>query len=56
LTHNLYGAKIDNDYDAKILNSLVENLFNVRAFDATYSLFNSNDPNIKEIKMPEVNR
>jgi dynein heavy chain 1 len=39
LTHNLYGAKIDNDYDWKILCSLVDNLFTPKAFDPKYPLF-----------------
>lgn len=56
LTHNLYGAKIDNDYDAKILESLVDNLFTPKAFDHNYSLFCSFDKGVPELKMPEAIR
>lgn len=33
LTQNLYGGKIDNDYDGMILNSLVEHIFTPRSFE-----------------------
>jgi dynein heavy chain 1 len=33
LTQNIYGAKIDNEYDSKILVSLIEQYFNPRSFD-----------------------
>lgn len=56
LTHNLYGAKIDNDYDGKILKSLVDNLFTPKAFDPNYSLFTSFDKDVPELKMPEAIR
>lgn len=41
LTQNLYGGKIDNEYDHKILASLVERYFTPKSFDPTYSLFES---------------
>ena len=33
LTQNIYGGKIDNDYDGLILNSLVDHLFTPLSFD-----------------------
>lgn len=39
LTENIYGGKIDNEYDRKILDSLVEYLFNLKAFDSNYPMF-----------------
>ncbi len=39
LIENLYGGKIDNEYDSKILISLVEKFFRPESFDSTYPLF-----------------
>jgi dynein heavy chain 1, cytosolic len=39
LIENLYGGKVDNDYDSKILISLVEMFFTPESFDANYPLF-----------------
>lgn len=36
LTQNLYGGKIDNDYDLKVLKSLVDHLFSVKSFDTDH--------------------
>ena len=46
LCHNLYGGKIDNEYDNKILESLVEHLFNVKAFDKNYDMFSTSERNV----------
>lgn len=39
LSSSLYGGKIDNDFDHKILQSFVGRLFNEQAFDLQYPLF-----------------
>jgi len=44
LIENLYGGKIDNEYDSKILISLVEMFFNSKAFDSNYPLYKTEDP------------
>jgi len=36
LVQNLYGGKIDNIYDSKILISLVENIFSPESFNPNY--------------------
>ena len=41
LSQNLYGGKVDNEYDGKILVSLVEQFFTPQSFDPTYPLFSS---------------
>ncbi|EAR94592.2 dynein heavy chain, cytoplasmic protein (macronuclear) [Tetrahymena thermophila SB210] len=56
LCQNLYGGKIDNEYDGKILESLVEHLFNPNAFNANYDMFSTSEKNIQLIKMPEAIR
>jgi dynein heavy chain 1 len=43
LTQSLYGGKVDNDYDSKILQSFVEHLFNEKAYDLQYPLFIGED-------------
>lgn len=52
----MYGGKIDNEYDGKILESLVEHLFNPNAFNANYDMFTTSEKNIQPIKMPEAIR
>lgn len=44
LIENLYGGKVDNDYDSKILISLVEMFFTPESFDASYPLYRTEDP------------
>lgn len=46
LTHTLYGAKIDNDYDGMILSSLVDNLFSAKSYDVNHTLFTSYDKGV----------
>ena len=40
LSETIYGGKIDNEYDQKILNSLTEQLFTPRGFESSFALFN----------------
>ncbi|CAD8134930.1 unnamed protein product [Paramecium octaurelia] len=39
LTQNLYGGKVDNEYDQKILQSLVEQFFTEQSFNHNHPLF-----------------
>ena len=53
LTQNLYGGKIDNEYDNKILVSLIERFFTPKCFESSYPLFEV--ANSKEtLYMPEA--
>ena len=42
---SMYGGKIDNDYDMKILESLVNLYFNEKTFEDNYPLFKSSNEN-----------
>jgi len=41
LSESMYGGKIDNEYDLKILKSMVDQYFNVNTFNLNYPLFKS---------------
>lgn len=41
LTQNLYGGKVDNNYDLKVLVSLVEEFFTKASFDTGFKLYRS---------------
>lgn len=53
LIENLYGGKVDNQYDSKILVSLVEMFFTSNSFDSSYPLYRSDDPTDKPFTMPD---
>ena len=44
ICQTLYGGKIDNDFDAKILSSLAEQFFTSKCFDQQFPLFYSSNP------------
>ena len=46
---SMYGGKIDNEYDMKILESLVNLYFNENTFNENYPLFKSSNENISNI-------
>ena len=48
LSQCIYGGKIDNDFDQRLLVSFLEKLFNAKCFDADYLLVQG-----KNIHMPE---
>lgn len=52
LINNIYGGKIDNEYDALILKSLVEQYFSVKSFDINSSMV----PELTDegLKIPEA--
>lgn len=54
LINNIYGGKIDNDYDHKILKSLVEQYFSPDSFDYTKSMVpDETDP---ALRVPEATK
>ena len=54
LINNIYGGKIDNDYDSKILKSLVEQYFDVDSFDDTKPMIPELSSEDK-LKVPKAN-
>ena len=44
LKQSLYGGKIDNIYDQKILDSLINHFFTPKSFDKNFQMF-KNDVN-----------
>lgn len=53
LINNIYGGKIDNDYDTLILKSLVEQYFSAESFDINKSMVPEMS-DIKELGVPEA--
>ena len=45
----MYGGKIDNEYDMKILESLVNLYFNEKTFNDNYPLFKTSNENTTNI-------
>lgn len=45
ICQSLYGGKIDNDFDAKILSSLAEQFFTPKSFDHGFPLYDAIDRN-----------
>ena len=51
---SMYGGKIDNDYDMKILESLVNLYFNEKTYDYNYPLFKTSSENQDNVlKVPD---
>ena len=54
LINNIYGGKIDNDYDSKILKSLVDQFFSPDSFNSENSMVPElNDP---ELRVPQASK
>lgn len=53
LIQNLYGGKIDNEYDSKVLVSLVDKFFTPLSFDSNTPLYNTDDSGSDVLKMPD---
>jgi len=53
ISQSMYGGKIDNEYDLKILESLVKLYFNERSFDLNYPLFKSSNGAVNILTVPE---
>jgi dynein heavy chain 1 len=57
LAQCIYGGKIDNEFDQRLMNSFVEKLFTTKSFEAAYTLVADIDGlKDKHILMPEGNR
>jgi dynein heavy chain 1 len=52
LIQNLYGGKIDNEYDSKVLVSLVEKFFTPESFDSNTTLYNMDESSAEVLRMP----
>ena len=46
---SMYGGKIDNEYDMKILESLVNLYFNEKTFEDNYPLFKTSNENVQNM-------
>ncbi len=53
ISQSMYGGKIDNEYDLKILESLVKLYFNEKSFDLNYPLFKSSNAAVNILTVPE---
>ncbi|CAB0033630.1 unnamed protein product [Trichogramma brassicae] len=59
LSQCIYGGKIDNDFDQRLLTSFLRKLFTPRSFDADFALVANVDGNVnnqRHITMPEGTR
>lgn len=55
LCQTLYGGKIDNDFDAKILSSLAEQFFTPKCFDHDFPLFDAANQS-EVLTIPDVTK
>lgn len=53
LGQTVYGGKVDNEFDQRVLNSFLEQLFTERSFDAEFPLVRSTDPGKETLVLPE---
>ena len=53
LSQCIYGGRIDNDFDQRLLNSFVNRLFTVKSFEADFPLVTNIDGHGKNINVPE---
>jgi dynein heavy chain 1 len=54
VSQSIFGGKIDNEFDQKILQSLVNYFFRKETFDMNYPLFDSLDSSEDKLTVPEV--
>lgn len=54
LIQNIYGGKIDNEYDSKVLISLVDKFFTSQSFDSKYPLYTADSSEEEVLTMPEA--
>ena len=50
---SMYGGKIDNEYDMKILESLVNLYFNEKTYEINYPLYKTSNTNANILTVPE---
>ncbi len=53
LGQTVYGGKIDNEYDSKLLQSFLDYLFTERAFDAEFPLVRQTRPDQPPLLIPD---
>ncbi|KAF0303391.1 Dynein heavy chain, cytoplasmic [Amphibalanus amphitrite] len=53
LSQCIYGGKIDNEFDQRLLSSFLDKLFTPASFDAEFALVAGAGPDGKDIGMPE---
>ncbi|KAL1461001.1 hypothetical protein WDU94_012934, partial [Cyamophila willieti] len=56
LSQSIYGGKIDNDFDQRLLGSFLSKLFTTRSFEADFALVANVDGATRHINMPDGNR
>lgn len=56
LSQSIYGGKVDNEFDQNILESMVLQFFNPRAYDNNYPLFRHPDgPDAPDVlRLPDL--
>ena len=53
LAQCIYGGRIDNDFDQKLLNAFLANLFTAKSFEADFALIEDSDGKGTPIYMPD---
>ncbi|KAJ9053275.1 dynein heavy chain [Entomophthora muscae] len=53
LTQSVYGGKIDNEFDQKLLDSFVETLFTPQSYELNFALVKSSDDNPQPLLIPD---
>jgi len=53
ISQSMYGGKIDNDYDLRILESLVATYFNANSYNLNYPLFKASSTTTNLLTVPE---
>ncbi len=58
ISQSLYGGKIDNEFDSKILSSLANQFFRVESFNSNFPLFNvaATDSTTKVLTLPDLRK
>jgi dynein heavy chain 1 len=53
VSQSIFGGKIDNNFDQKILNSLTEYFFRKETFNMDYPLFDAGNEEIEKMVVPD---
>jgi len=58
ISQSMYGGKIDNEFDNKILSSLADQFFRVESFNLNFPLFTvaANDSSTKVLTLPDLHK
>lgn len=52
MAQSIYGGRVDNEFDQRLLNTFLERLFTTRSFDSEFKLACKVDGH-KDIQMPD---